>query len=85
MSSCGSLAQPCSSCPGTSLALHGPAYKGGIKVGDIITRVDNLEIDKMIELREYLYSKEPNDTIKLTIIRNNLESIINITLGNKSP
>ena len=24
----GSLPQPCSSCPGTSLALHGPAYKG---------------------------------------------------------
>ena len=37
----------------------GPSYKAGIEVGDVILTVNDVEINKMIELREYIYSKAP--------------------------
>lgn len=61
---------------------NGPSYNAGIKVGDIITKVDNLEIDKMIELREYLYSKKPGDILNIEILRNNNLLNFQVTLSN---
>lgn len=52
-----------------SIALDGPVYNSGIIVGDIITKIDNVEINKMSELKKYIYSKSPGDTVKLTIHR----------------
>lgn len=60
---------------------NGPSYNAGIKVGDIITKVDNLEIDKMIELREYLYSKNPGDILNIEILRNNNLLNFQVTLS----
>ncbi|MCX8129673.1 MAG: trypsin-like peptidase domain-containing protein [Clostridia bacterium] len=44
----------------------GPAAKSGIKVGCIITKVDGNEINTMLQLRTYMYSKKPGDTINVT-------------------
>ncbi|RCX13199.1 S1-C subfamily serine protease [Anaerobacterium chartisolvens] len=44
----------------------GPAYAGGIRVGCIISEVDGNEINTMIQLRTYLYSKRPGDSINVT-------------------
>ncbi len=44
----------------------GPAYSGGIRVGCIISEVDGNEINTMIQLRTYLYSKRPGDSINVT-------------------
>lgn len=44
----------------------GPAYKAGIRVGCIISRIDDMDISTMLELRSYLYSKLPGDTINVT-------------------
>jgi S1-C subfamily serine protease len=57
--------------------------KAGIRVGDVITKIDDIEINKMSELRKYIYTKRPNDTVKVTIIRNNKERNLNMTLGKK--
>lgn len=67
-----------------SVIKNGPADKFNIKVGDIITKVDNLEITKMIDLREYLYSKNPGDTITLEVLQNNSINYISIKLGQKN-
>lgn len=46
----------------------GPAYKAGIRVGCIIKQVDGINVNTMIQLRSYIYSKKPGDTINVTHI-----------------
>lgn len=66
-----------------NIALDGPAKKSGLKVGDIITKIDDIEINKMSELRSYIYQKSPRDTVTLTILRNKNTTNIQIKLGQK--
>ena len=66
-----------------SVIEDGPAYKSGIQIGDIITKIDNSEIDKMIKLREYLYSKEPGDILTIEVLRNSDILNFKIKLSNK--
>lgn len=63
--------------------IEGPARNSGIKVGDIITKIDSQEVNKMSELRKYIYTKAPNDKVTLTIYRNNKQLEIELTLGRK--
>ncbi len=58
----------------------GPSEKAGIKEGDIITQIDNREINKMTELREYIYSKDVGDTVMLKIRRGQEELDIGVKL-----
>ena len=61
----------------------GPSYNSGLKIGDIITKIDETTVNKMSELRTYIYTKSIGDEVKLTILRNNREKTINIRLGRK--
>jgi len=61
----------------------GPAQKANLKVGDIITSIDNQEVNTMVELRTIIYEKSPKDTITLTILRANKEYQVQITLDKK--
>lgn len=63
------------------IALDGPTYNSGVLVGDIITKIDGTEVNKMSELREYIYSKNPGDTVKLTILRASKTFEIETKLG----
>ena len=63
--------------------LQGPAKNSGIKIGDIITQIDGSPVNKMSELREYIYTKKPNDNVVLTILRNNKQMQVELTLGKK--
>ena len=56
--------------------IDGPAYISGIRAGDIITEIDNVTINKMTELRTYIYTKKPDDVIQLKVLRN--KKIVNI-------
>lgn len=62
----------------------GPSYNSGLKDGDIITKIDEITINKMSELRSYIYTKTVGDEVNLTVLRNNREYNIKITLGKKS-
>ena len=55
----------------------------GIKEGDIISKIDGIELNKMSELKEYIYSKNPNDEITLSIQRNKEKNEVKIKLGKK--
>lgn len=44
----------------------GPAYRAGIREGCIIRQVDGSDINTMLQLRTYIYSKAPGDTINIT-------------------
>ncbi len=62
---------------------NGPAYKTDIKEGDIITSIDGIELNTMNDLREYIYSRKPNDIVNLQISRGRINKSISITLGKK--
>ncbi|MBR9915626.1 MAG: PDZ domain-containing protein [Algicola sp.] len=46
------------------------ADKSGIKNGDIIKKLDNIEISKFSDLSGYLKTKRPNDVVNVEILRN---------------
>ena len=62
----------------------GPNSASGLKVGDIITKIDDVELNKMSQLRSYIYTKKPGDDVTLTILRKNKSHTVNIKLGKKS-
>lgn len=61
----------------------GPCYKAGMMVGDIIQTVNGVEINKMAELREYIYGKAPGDSLELKVLRKEEEINMLVTLGRK--
>lgn len=66
------------------ISVDGPSKTSGLKVGDIITKIDNISINKMSELRNYIYTKKVGDEVSLTILRNKKERVIKIKLGKKA-
>lgn len=47
----------------------GPVAKADIKIGDIITAIDGNTINRMSELRNYIYQKEPGNIIEILVNR----------------
>lgn len=62
---------------------NGPADNTELKEGDIITNVDNISLNTMNDLRQYIYTKKPNDEVTLKIARNKIIKEIKIILGKK--
>ena len=52
-------------------------------VGDIITKIDNIQINKMNELKKYIYTKKPGDNVSLQIKRGEKEFEFQVCLGQK--
>ncbi len=46
------------------------AEKAGLKEGDIITHIDDTEVNTMLKLRSVLYYKKPGETVKIKYTRN---------------
>lgn len=61
----------------------GPVAKTNIKIGDVITKIDEISVNKMSELRNYIYRKKAGDKVRLTITRNNKEYDIDVILSKK--
>ncbi len=66
-----------------SINKTGAAYGKGLLVGDIITKIDGVTLNKMSDLRKYIYTKEVGDEVKLTVLRNKKVFEISIKLGKK--
>ena len=64
------------------ISLDSPANTS-LRIGDIITKIDNLELTKMCDLRSYIYTKKPGDDVVLNVLRNNKEQQISVILGKK--
>ena len=65
------------------IAEKSPAISSGIQNGDIITSIDNVSINNMIELKEYIYSKNPGDSISINISRGYISRTFDIILTRK--
>lgn len=65
------------------ISMDSPAYKTGLQIGDVITKIDNVNVEKMCDLREYIYTKNVGDVVNLTVLRNNKEMVLDIELSKK--
>lgn len=65
------------------ISLDSPAYKTGLQIGDVITKIDNNTVEKMCDLREYIYTKNVGDLVNLTVLRNNREMSVEVRLSRK--
>ncbi len=59
------------------------AEKAGLKEGDVIVKLDTKKINGFSDLSSYINTKRPNDVVNVTIIRNEEEKIIPVTLTKK--
>ena len=64
-----------------SVSMDGPVYNTGIISGDILTKIDEEKLNKMSDLRKYIYSKNPGDRVKLTIHRKFKDFDVEVVLG----
>ena len=65
------------------VTLDGPLYKSGIKAGDVVLKIDGIDVDKITTLRRYIYTKKPEDVVNLSVLRNNREMNVTVTLKEK--
>lgn len=61
----------------------GAGEEAGIKIGDIVTKIENVEVKTTAELLEQIGKFRPSDKINVTLIRNENEMILPVTLKNK--
>lgn len=57
------------------------AEKAGLKVGDIITKINGNKIKDSAYLRYELYQHQAGDTIEVTVIRNKTEKTVKVKLS----
>ena len=55
----------------------------GIKEKDILLEVDGIALEKMCDLRSYIYTKKPGDEVIFKVLRNKRESNITVKLSKK--
>lgn len=63
-----------------SVEKSSPAEKAGLEKGDIIIRINDVNISSSTNFKYQLYKYEIGEKIKITIIRNNKEKTIEVTL-----
>lgn len=66
-----------------SIIAGSAAEKAGILKKDVITKIDDQPINKMCDLREYIFEKNPGDEVKIKLLRRNIEKEIVVTLEKK--
>ena len=62
---------------------NGAAANAGIKAKDIITKIDAKSLNKMTELRSYIYTKKTGDEVILQVLRKGIITPVKIVLGKK--
>lgn len=60
---------------------NSPAAKAGLKEKDILLSIDGKILEKMCDLRCYIYEKKPGDKVSLKVLRNQQERTVEVTLG----
>ncbi len=69
----------------SSMTPNGPAYLGGIKIGDIIVECEGEPIETVDDINEIKNKKNPGDELKLKVYRKGSYKDIKIILGEETP
>lgn len=68
----------------TNLVKDGAAAQGGMKVGDVIRKINGVAVNSGSELQEQLSNYKPGDKIAVTVSRDGNEKTMNVTLKNNA-
>lgn len=60
---------------------NSPAERSGLREGDIIISIDDVNLDKDNDLADIIQDHLPGETVNLTILRNGEEKGVKVTLG----
>ena len=66
------------------VVFNSPAYKSGLQVGDCIIKIDENVLNKMSDLRKYVFSRNVGDEVNLELLRNNKKMNIRVVLSRKN-
>ncbi|MFT6791004.1 MAG: serine protease DegS [Cellvibrionaceae bacterium] len=67
----------------TSIYTNGPADKAGLKIGDILTHINNQPIQNGREGMNLIAQARPNDMVKITIYRNGQKQQVTAVAGKR--
>lgn len=65
----------------TKFADKSPAQDAGLKVGDVVFKVDGVRVDTVAKLSEIIQDKKKGDKVKVEFLRDKKASSIDITVG----
>ena len=65
--------------------INSPAYRFGLKAGDIIVSIDDKDIQVVPQVIELLWERNPGDQVSFNIYRNGEHQIIDVVLGLAKP
>jgi putative serine protease PepD len=60
-----------------------PAAAGGLKAGDLVTKLDGAAVTSSDELRRLIDSRSPGQKVKLTVLRNGESTSVQVTLASR--
>jgi S1-C subfamily serine protease len=66
------------------LEKNGPAIEAGLKLGDIITKINGIEVNTQSAFEEELSYRYPGDKITVTYLRDNKQGTATVTLVNRN-
>ncbi|MEO6902966.1 MAG: Do family serine endopeptidase [Bacteroidia bacterium] len=66
------------------LTAGGSGENAGIREGDVITKINEVNVNNVPELQELVSRYRPGDMVKVTLKRNNQEKVVNLVLKNKN-
>jgi Do/DeqQ family serine protease len=67
----------------TSVLEDGAAGDAGIKIGDVVTKIGNTDVNSSSELQESVITRRPGDKVVVTYTRDGKEGEVTVTLKNK--
>ena len=68
----------------TQILAGSPAAQAGLKMGDVIAKINDQQIDGTHPISSILLHTRPGDKVKLTIIRDGKQQTVDLTLGRQS-
>jgi S1-C subfamily serine protease len=69
----------------TRMSRSGPAYRAGIRVGDVITRIDDIPTSDMTEFLTLLWTYDVGDVIQVEYVNNNKTHVAPVELAERPP
>ena len=66
-----------------NVTINSSAANSGLVKGDIILKIDDKLIYTMNDIKEYIYTKKPGESIKIEYRRGNNTNTVNLTLGKR--
>lgn len=58
-----------------------PAEQAGLRTGDVITHINDIEVNTLVKFKSILYSMDPGDVISVKYVKNNTEYTADIKLA----